>query len=193
MADNEAETPTTVRVITETRNLRSPPFVAPEELCATGNAWEEWLEGIEREFRYFKETDPVDKTDALIIYGGKDVAKLAKTLPDPEAGNPYEKLRTKLNNHYLPKKNKHYARYQFLNLRPNPAESTSTYVARLREKAMKCEFGDTHDDRILEHIIQTIDNKPLIQKSINKGWDQTKQPKRKSQTDHRGQCINPIR
>ena len=61
MADDEAETPTTVRVITETRNLRSPPSVAPEELCATGNAWEEWLEGIEREFRYFKETDPVDK------------------------------------------------------------------------------------------------------------------------------------
>ena len=73
--------PTTVRVITETRNLRSPPFIAPEEPCATGNVWEEWLEGIEREFRYFKITDPVDKKDALIIYGGKQVAKLEKSLP----------------------------------------------------------------------------------------------------------------
>ena len=61
MADDEAETPTTVRIITETRNLRSPPFVAPEELCAIRNAWEEWLESIERKFRYFKITDPVDK------------------------------------------------------------------------------------------------------------------------------------
>jgi glycyl-tRNA synthetase alpha subunit len=165
--------PTTVRVITETRNLRSPPFIAPEEPCATGNAWEEWLEGIEREFRYFKITDPVDKKDALIIYGGKQVAKLEKSLPNPESGNPYEKLRTKLNNHYLPKKNKHYARYQFLKLRPNPGESTSSYAARLREKATDCEFVDTHDDRILEHIIQTLENKTLIHKSINKAWDLT--------------------
>jgi hypothetical protein len=165
--------PTTVRVITETRNLRSPPFIAPEEPCATGNAWEEWLEGIEREFRYFKITDPIDKKDALIIYGGKPVAKLEKSLPNPEAGNPYEKLRTKLNNHYLPKKNKRYARHQFLKLRPNPGESTSSYAARLREKATDCEFGDTHDDRILEHIIQTIENKTLIHKSINKARDLT--------------------
>ena len=65
----------------------------------------------------------------------KDVAKLAKTLPDPESGNRYEKLRTKLKNYYLPKKNKHYARHQFLKLRPsNPGESTTTYAARLREK-----------------------------------------------------------
>ncbi len=99
------------------------------------------------------------------------MAKLEKTLPNPETGNPYEKLRTKLNNHYLPKKNKHYARYQFLKLRPNPGESTSNYAARLREKATDCEFGDTHDDRILEHIIQTIENKTLIQKAINKAWD----------------------
>ena len=96
--------PTTVRVITETRNLRSPPFIAPEEPRATGNAWEEWVEGIESEFRYFKITDPVNKKDALIIYGGKQVAKLEKSLPNPESGNPYEKLRTKLNNHYLPKR-----------------------------------------------------------------------------------------
>jgi hypothetical protein len=55
----ETEPPTTVRVITETRNLSSPPFIAPEKPCATGNAWKEWLEGIECEFRYFKITDPV--------------------------------------------------------------------------------------------------------------------------------------
>ena len=118
-----------------------------------------------------KITDLIDKKDALIIYGGKQVAKLEKSLPNPEAGNPYEKLRTKLNNHYLPKKNRHYARYQFLKIRPNPGESTSSYAARLREKATDCEFGDTHDDRILEHIIQTIENKTLIHKSINDGFN----------------------
>ena len=173
MAEGEIQPLTTVCAITETRNLRTPAFIAPEEPCATGNAWENWLEGIEREFRYFKITDPTDKKDALIIYGRKEVAKLEKSRPDPEEGNPYEKLRAKLNDHYLPKKNKHYSRYQFLKLRPIRGESTSSYAARLREKAIDCEFGNTHDDRILEHIIQTIDNKTLIQKSINKAFNLT--------------------
>jgi hypothetical protein len=63
------------------------------------NGWR--TEDIEREFRYFKITDAVGKKDALIIYGGKQVAMLKKRLRNQESGNPYEKLRTNLNNHYL--------------------------------------------------------------------------------------------
>ena len=33
--------------------------------------------------------------------------------------------------------------------------------------------GETCDDRILEHLIQTIDSKILIQKAINKKWSLT--------------------
>ena len=42
----------------------------------------------------------------------------------------------------------------------------------MREKAHDCEFGDTqaNDERILEHLIQTIENKMLIQKCISKAW-----------------------
>eukprot|EP00795_Rhopilema_esculentum_P013859 gene13859-4804_t len=36
---------------------------------------EDWFDGIERAFRYFKIADPIEKKDALIIYGGKDVAR----------------------------------------------------------------------------------------------------------------------
>ena len=41
-----------------------------------------------------------DKTDALIKYGGKEIARLAKSLPDPtgetvESLNEYELLRNK--------------------------------------------------------------------------------------------------
>ena len=44
------------------------------------------------------------------------------------------------------------------------------YASRLREKAHKCEFGDTNDERILKHLIQTIENQQLIQKCISKCW-----------------------
>lgn len=162
-----------IHVVTETRNLKAQPFAIPEDANTVGREWEERLEGIEREFRYFKITDAMDKKDALIIYGGKEIARLEKSLPDPSTGDNYEKLKTKLNNHFVPRQNKHHARYQFLQMRPMTGESIISYTARLREKAKKCEFGDVHDERVLEHIIQTIDNKSIIQKTINKKWTLT--------------------
>ena len=55
-------------------------------------------------------------------------------------------------------------------MRTTASETTASYAARLREKANEC-FGETLEDRFLEHIIQTIDNQTLPQKCINKGWN----------------------
>ena len=52
MTENYREAVTIVT--TETRNLRAQPFLPTEDQLSTGKAWEEWLEDIEREFRYFK-------------------------------------------------------------------------------------------------------------------------------------------
>ena len=108
MAGNEAVT----IITTETRNLRALPFRIREDQLYTGKEWEEWLEAIEREFRYFKISNPVDKKDALIIYGDKEISRLEKSLPDPSGDlNEYEKLRAKLNDYFMPERNKHHARY----------------------------------------------------------------------------------
>ena len=172
-----------IRVVTETRNLRTQPFAIPDEMNAMGKAWQEWLEGIEREFRFFKVSETVDKKNAMIIYGGNEIARLEKSLPDPETGDAYTKLRTKFHGHFTPKKNKHHARYLFLKMRPHVGETISAYAARLREKAKECEFGDTFDERILEHIIQTIDSKKLIERAISKTWDLTRFLTEASQTE----------
>ena len=58
----------------------------------------------------------------------------------------------------------------FLKMRPSIEESTVAYATRLREKAHECDFGSNCDDRIIEHLIQTIRNKLLIQKCISKAW-----------------------
>ena len=115
MAGNEAVT----IITTETRNLRALPFQVTEDQLSTGKEWEDWLEAIEREFRYFKIVNPVDKKDALIIYGGKEIAGLAKSLPDPTGEdvasfNEYEMLRRKLKDYFMPRRNKHHARHIFL-------------------------------------------------------------------------------
>ena len=61
--------PRRITIVTATRNLRSQPFIPSDDQISTGKQWEEWLECIEREFRYFRITEPTDKKDALIIYG----------------------------------------------------------------------------------------------------------------------------
>ena len=85
-----------VQVIIATRNLKSQPFIPGDDPIATGKAWDDWLEEIEREFRCFKITEALDKKDALIIFGGKEIARLEKNLPNPkDGGTDYDKLRTK--------------------------------------------------------------------------------------------------
>lgn len=108
------------------------------------------------------------------IYGGPAIKKLARNLPEPAAeenDNDYEKLKRKLNNHFLPRKNKHHARYTFSKEQMQSNETVVNYAARMREKARDCEFGDQFDDRILEHLIQTVSNENLIKECIRKKWN----------------------
>ena len=169
MAENNA-----VTIKTASRNLRALPFIPSDDQLTIGKDWEDWLEEIEREFRYFKITSPQDKKDAIIIYGGLHIARLERSLPDPEDPkgqfDEYKKLRTKLNDYFIPKRNRHYARYLFLKMLPEREESTVAYATRLREKARDCNFGVNCDERILEHLIQTIENSTLIEKCISKSW-----------------------
>ena len=94
-------------------------FVQNEVPLSTGKQWEEWIEGIEREFRYFRITEPIDKKDALLIYGGKEIVRLNKSLKNERAEelDEYAVLNNKLDKYFLPKKNKHHARYTFLRMK----------------------------------------------------------------------------
>ena len=135
--------------------------------------WKLWLEEIVREIRYFWIDTPTDKKDALIIFGGREIAYLEKYLPEPDGKlDEYQKLKKKLNKHFSPRRNKYLARYLFQKMRPRPGERTVAYAARLREEAHECEFGDNYEERLLEQLIMTVGNENLIQKCIRKEWTQ---------------------
>ena len=51
-------------------------FAIPDEMSAVGKAWQEWLKGIEREFRFFKMLEAVEKKDAIIVHRGNERARL---------------------------------------------------------------------------------------------------------------------
>ena len=83
----------------------------------------------------------------------------------------YERFKKKLDDYFTTmKKNKHHARYMFLKMKPTEGETTTAYTARLRGKSAHCEFGDTEKERILEHLIETLNNENLVLKTINKKW-----------------------
>ncbi len=101
MGDQDAVQP----VVIQNRQLKAQPFRPDkDDQLGTGRAWEAWLEGIEREFKFLKITEDQDKVDAVVIYGGDAIARLEKSLPNsPDLDAPaqsltgYEKLKTKLN------------------------------------------------------------------------------------------------
>lgn len=185
----------------ENRHLKQKPFIIPDNPLHTAKAWEDWVEGIEREFRYFGIQEDQDKADAMLIFGGAEIIRLSKCLPEipqqpaqqdqqqqgqqqpaqqvqqqqaqqqpaqQQALGTYDRLKLKLDAHFKPRQNKHHARYQFLKTNPRTGESVVAYATRLREKARECDFAEREDDRILEHLIQTIHNKHLIKKAILK-------------------------
>lgn len=175
--------PQAVYIINKT--LRTEPFVPSEDEIRNGKLWEEWLQSIEREFRYFQITAPQDQKDAMMIYGGKEISRLETSLPDPtavpdyaddgETLNIYTRLKWKLTKYYKKRKNTHHATYLFNKLRPTSTsgkpESIVAYAARVREQAADCEFGDTRDRRVLDHLIHTVTRKDLVKRAISKRWD----------------------
>ena len=115
-----------IRVLTTGKSLKIEPFKIPDNHLEIGRAWEEWLEDFKEETTYFEIDKTRDKISALKIYGDQEVKKLACNLPDPapiEDDDEYKKLKRKLDNHFLPKKNKHHARYTFSKQRIESGES----------------------------------------------------------------------
>ena len=106
------------------------------------------------QFRYFGLKDPETKKDGFLIYGGKQIADLEDTLPDllnEDGANAYTQMIKKLDKHFLPRKNKDYARFQFGNLTQNSNESMSKFYARIRDTAKKCESYN-ESEAIRDHI-----------------------------------------
>ena len=69
---------------------------------------------------------------ALEISGGKEIKKVARNIPETASvvgDDDYKKLKRKLDNHVVPKKNKHHTRFTFNKQRQTAGESVVTYVA----------------------------------------------------------------
>ena len=95
------------------------PFQLTRDSNETAVRWAKWKKNIDRQFRLFGIEDPQLKKDGLIINGEQEIAHLDDSIPDPileGEQNEYTRLIAKLDQHFLPKKNKDYARFKLGNL-----------------------------------------------------------------------------
>ena len=105
-----------VRFNSISRDLRVEHFKSTYDRFLTGKTWQEWIENFERQLRFFNIRDVSDRKDALLIFGGNEITRLDKWLPDPRGKyDDFEKVKKKLTDYYVPQINKHYARYMFIN------------------------------------------------------------------------------
>ena len=128
-AEGHAPIPTEIRVLSVGKSRKIEPFKIPEQPLEVGQAWREWIEDFKDEISYFEITEIRDRVSALKIYGGKEIKKLARNLPDtaPLVGDDdYKKLKRKLDHHFLPKKNKQHTRYTFNKQKQIEGESVVT-------------------------------------------------------------------
>ena len=106
-------------------------------------------------------------------YGGREIQLIVEYLLSTEQNRneTYEKVKRKLNHHFIPKQNKQHAWYLFYRMRQENKETITEYPMRLKEQAESCEFSE---DRILGQLIQTIENNGTITKAIRKQWNLNK-------------------
>ena len=117
----------------------------------TAVSWQIYRKEIERQLRFFDITDPETKRDGMLIYGGQDLVDVNDALPDPtneEGDDTFKVLVRKINHHFMPKKNKDFARFKLSGLKQQTSERLADYYSKVRETEMKCDYG-THEDNAI--------------------------------------------
>ena len=64
----------------------------------------------------------------------------------------YKVLVRKIYQHFMPKKNKDFARFKLSQLKQQTSERLADYYAKTRESANKCDCGTHEDDAIRAHV-----------------------------------------
>ena len=116
---------------------------------------------------------PYDQEERSAHLRGEDLVDLDDALPDPtgkEEDNVYKISMRKIDNHFIPKKNKDYARFQLGELKQRSHERLADCYARVRDMAKKCDYGTHEEDMIRDHLIQIMLHNKLRSKAIRENW-----------------------
>ena len=126
------------------KDIRMHAFLADSDPDETGRRWKKWRNELLTRFRYFRISRTQDRVDVLHIYGGEQIRELIESLrsvPTPPSAqnlNEYEKIITKLDNHFIPMVNPDCARSKLEKMCQNEGESVTKYHVHLRLQVAVC-------------------------------------------------------
>ena len=104
-------------------------------------------------------TDDRQKKALLLNYIGEEAYEIYENLTTGAEDETYEDVITLLDGHFAPKSNISYERCLFRNFKQNSGEKIHQFYIRVKQQALKCDFGDTNSEIKQQLILATNSNK----------------------------------
>ena len=130
-----------------------------------GQRWKTWVQRFENFILAMGITRNDRKRAMLLHYAGEDVYSIFDTLADTGGVNDYDTAKTKLEEHFNPRKNLEFEIYKFRQAKQNVDETMDAFHTRLRHLAEHCEFDDK-DREMKSQIIQGCESSRLRRKAL---------------------------
>ncbi len=129
------------------------PFDVHTDPAGIGVRWGKWVSSFKLYLMASGIKDDAQKRALLLHLGGSDVQDIFATMEDTGEDKDYDVALTKLNDYFTPKKNVPYERHIFRQAVQEQGESVDSFVSRLKQLAVTCDFGDHKDDFIRDQVI----------------------------------------
>jgi hypothetical protein len=141
-------------------------FMPDVEPNSVAQRWKRWSDRFENLIVAMNVTDQARKKALLLHLAGEAVFEIFEGLvlddipddADAAVTNVYTVAKKALDDHFNPKKNTEFERFNFRSAKQQPVENIDSYHVRLRSLAKHCEFANV-DAEIKSHIIQTCVNR----------------------------------
>jgi hypothetical protein len=137
-----------------------------DELDDAGPRFADWVANLKRYLNIKQVTTDSLKQDYLFLYGGQGLVRIYKQVED--AADNFDAIITKLKAHFNPVVNYNLNTFQFRRMAQREAEPFDDYVARLREKASTCNFGNDNDRQLIFQIITGCRDESLKEEALAK-------------------------
>ena len=133
-------------------------------------SWKKWTRGIRNFLTATGITNDARKKATLLHFAGQKINDIFDTLAEEDDSDSFEVTMQKISDHLEPKKNIAFNRYTFRSIKQQEGETTKSYVIRLKEEAMKCEFDKySVNEAIVEQVVVNSNSDKLRQKLLEAG------------------------
>ena len=139
--------------------LPSFPVFTLDDSTTISTRWKKYKRTFENLVVALNVTDDRQKKALWLNYIGEEAYRVYENLTFGTEDEKYEAVITLLDGHFAPKSNISYERYLFWNFKQNSDERIQQFYIRVKQQALKCDFGDTNSEIKQQLILATNSHK----------------------------------